>query len=116
MAEKLRYTLMLRVYGEEKVFGPGIAELLERFEQTHSLRKATQDMGMAYSKAWRIVKTAENALGFPLLDSTVGGKGGGSAHLTERGRRFLTAYRRFESVVHAYADEIFEDMFGEDSE
>ena len=28
MAEKLRYTLMLRVYGEEKIFGPGIAELL----------------------------------------------------------------------------------------
>ena len=29
MAGKLRYTLMLRVYGEEKIFGPGIAELLE---------------------------------------------------------------------------------------
>ena len=94
MAAKLRYTLMLRVYGEEKIFGPGIAELLERVEETHSLRKATMDMGMAYSKAWRIVKTAENALGFPLLDSAVGGKGGGGA----------------------YADEIFEEMFGEDSE
>ena len=116
MAKKLRYTLMLRVYGEEKIFGPGIAELLERVEQTHSLRKATADMGMAYSKAWRIVKTAENALGFALLDSSVGGKGGGSAVLTERGRTFLTAYRKFESVVHAYADEIFEDLFGEDSE
>ena len=116
MATKLRYTLMLRVYGEEKIFGPGIAELLERVEQTHSLRKATLEMGMAYSKAWRIVKTAENALGFPLLDSTIGGKGGGSATLTARGKRFLVAYRRFESVVHAYADEIFEEMFGEDSE
>ena len=63
MTNQLRYTLMLRVYGEEKIFGPGIAELLERVEQTHSMRKATQDMGMAYSKAWRIVKTAENALG-----------------------------------------------------
>ena len=115
MANKLRYTLMLRVYGEEKIFGPGIAELLERVEQTHSLRKATMDMGMAYSKAWRIIKTSENALGFPLLDSVVGGKGGGSANLTERGKRFLTAYRTFESVVHAYADEIFEDMFGEDA-
>ena len=40
----------------------------------------------------------------------------GKAVLTDRGRRFLTAYRRFESVVHAYADEIFEDMFGEDPE
>ena len=114
MDGKLRYTLMLRVYGEEKIFGPGIAELLERVEELHSLRKATQSMGMAYSKAWNIVKNAENALGFPLLESTVGGKGGGSAKLTERGKRFLTAYRRFESVVHAYADEIFEDMFGED--
>ena len=116
MATKLRYTLMLRVYGEEKIFGPGIAELLERVDETHSLRKATLDMGMAYSKAWRIVKTAENALGFPLLESTIGGRGGGSAKLTERGKRFLVAYRRFESVVHAYADEIFEEMFGEDSE
>ena len=114
MSAKLRYTLMLRVYGEEKIFGPGIAELLERVETTHSLRKATLDMGMAYSKAWRIIKTAENALGFPLLDSTTGGKGGGGAVLTDRGRKFLAAYRRFESVVHAYADEIFEEMFGED--
>ncbi|MBR0508306.1 MAG: LysR family transcriptional regulator [Clostridia bacterium] len=116
MADKLRYTLMLRVYGEEKIFGPGIAELMERVDRTHSLRKATIEMGMAYSKAWRIVKTAENALGFPLLESSVGGKGGGKAVLTERGRRFLDAYRRFESVVHAYADEIFEELFGEDSE
>lgn len=116
MANKLRYTLSLRVYGEEKIFGPGIAELLERVDGTHSLRKAAMGMGMAYSKAWRIVKTAENALGFPLLASTVGGKGGGSAHLTERGRRFLLAYRKFESTVHAYADEIFEDLFGADPE
>ena len=115
MDGKLRYTLVLRVYGEEKIFGPGIAELLERVDELHSLRKATAAMGMAYSKAWSIVKNAENALGFPLLVSTVGGKGGGSAALTDRGRKFLAAYRRFESVVHNYADEIFEDLFGEDA-
>ena len=115
MDAKLRYTLVLRVYGEEKIFGPGIAELLEHVDELHSLRKATAAMGMAYSKAWSIVKNAENALGFPLLVSTVGGRGGGRAELTDRGRRFLLAYRRFESVVHSYADEIFEDLFGEDA-
>ena len=114
MAGKLRYTLALRVYGEEKIFGPGIAERLEQVDVLHSLRKATLKMGMAYSKAWSIIKTAEHALGFPLLESTTGGKGGGGAVLTEKGRRFLEAYRRFESIVHEYADEIFEDMFGED--
>ncbi len=116
MDTNLRYTLVLRVYGDEKIFGPGIAELLEHVEELHSLRKATAAMGMAYSKAWSIVKNAERALGFPLLVSTVGGKGGGSATLTERGKRFLSAYRRFESIVHGYADEIFEELFGEDAE
>ena len=115
MDGRLRYTLVLRVYGEEKIFGPGIAELLKRVDEVHSLRKATMTMGMAYSKAWSIVKNAENALGFPLLQTVVGGRGGGSAALTDRGRQFLNAYRRFESVVHSYADEIFEDLFGTDA-
>ena len=113
MAGKLRYTLMLRVYGEEQIFGPGLAELLEHVDELHSRREATDAGGLAASKAWTIVKNAENALGFPLLETKVGGRGGGYAALTDRGRRFLDAYRRFESVVHAYADEIFEDLFGE---
>lgn len=115
MEDKLRYTLVLRVYGKDKAFGPGIAELLERVEEKQSLRQATLDMNMAYSKAWSIIKSSEQTLGFPLLQSTTGGRGGGGAKLTEQGRRFLQAYREFESIVHAYADEIFEDMFGEDA-
>ena len=113
--DQLRYTLILRVYGEEKVFGPGIAELLERVDALHSLRKATIAMGMAYSKAWSIIKTAEKGLGFPLLETATGGRGGGGAELTERARRFLAAYRRFEQVVHEYADESFLELFGEES-
>ncbi len=113
MDQRLRYTLVLKVYGEEKVFGPGIAELLEKIDTVKSIRKATMDMGMAYSKAWSIIKTAENSLGFSLLKSTAGGAGGGGAVLTEKGREFLLTYRKFESIVHDYADEIFMEMFGE---
>lgn len=112
MAGKLRYTLALRVYGEEKIFGPGIAELLEQVDVLHSLRKATLKMGMAYSKAWSIIKTAEHALGFPLLESTTGGKGGGGAALTDEARRFLAAFRRFEDAVCGYADEAFVEIMG----
>ncbi|MBR0425992.1 MAG: LysR family transcriptional regulator [Clostridia bacterium] len=114
--DKLRYSITLRLYGEEKIFGPGIAELLERVDQLHSLRKATMSMGMAYSKAWSIIKTAEQSLSFPLLISTTGGRGGGGAELSEQGRRFLNAYRAFERTVHDYADEIFEEMFGQESD
>ena len=116
MADKLRYSITLRLYGEKKMFGPAIAELLERVDELHSLRKATMAMGMAYSKAWSIVKAAEKSLSFPLLISSTGGRGGGGAELSEQGRRFLTAYRAFERTVHEYADEIFEEMFGQESD
>ena len=80
MPEKqLRCSVIVRIYGEDKCFGPGIADLLERVDQFRSLRKATIDMGMAYSKAWKILKIAEENLGFPLLKSVTGGKGGGGA-------------------------------------
>ena len=36
---------------------------------------------MSYNKAWRIIHAAEQRLGFPLLDRSVGGSlGGGSQH------------------------------------
>ena len=110
--KQLRYSLTLRIYGEEKCFGPGIAELLERVDEVRSLRKATISMEMAYSKAWRIIKTAEESLGFPLLRSTTGGRGGGGAELTPEAQDFLQRFRRFEEAVRGYADEAFLEMIG----
>ncbi len=110
--KELRCQTSVRIYGEEKCFGPGVAELLERVDQLRSLRKATIEMDMAYSKAWRIVKTAETNLGFPLLKSVTGGKGGGGAELTEDAKKFLTAYRRLERSVRQFADEAFIEIMG----
>lgn len=45
-------------------FGRGVADLLHGIEKYHSLNQAAKEMGMAYSKAWRIVGEAEQALGF----------------------------------------------------
>ena len=102
--KELRCQTSVRIYGEEKCFGPGVAELLER--------KATIEMDMAYSKAWRIVKTAETNLGFELLKSVTGGKGGGGAERTEDAKKFLAAYRRLELSVRQFADEAFVEIMG----
>jgi molybdate transport system regulatory protein len=110
--KQLRCQISVRIFGEEKCFGPGVADLLERVDRLRSLRKATIEMDMAYSKAWKIVKIAEENIGFPLLRSVTGGKGGGGAELTEEGRRFLAAYRRFEVSVRDYADEAFVEIMG----
>ena len=110
--KQLRCQVSVRIFGEEKCFGPGVADLLERVERLHSLRKATIEMDMAYSKAWKIVKTAEENLGFSLLVSVTGGKGGGGADLTPDAKNFLAAYRRFEQAVRDYADEEFVEILG----
>lgn len=110
--KELRCLTTVRIFGEDKCFGPGVADLLERVDRLHSLRKATMEMNMAYSKAWRIVKVAEQNLGFPLLKSVTGGKGGGGAELTPEAKRFLLSYRRFEEAVRQYADEAFIEIIG----
>lgn len=108
----LTCSVTVRIMGPDKCFGPGVAELLELVEETSSLRQATMRMGMAYSKAWRILKVAEENLGFPLLDTVTGGKGGGGAALTEQGQRFLRSYRALERAVRDYADEAFLEYIG----
>ena len=110
--KQLRCQVSVRIFGEEKCFGPGVADLLERVDRLKSLRKATIEMDMAYSKAWKIVKVAEANLGFELLKSVTGGQGGGGAELTEDAKKFLAAYRRFEESVRSYADEAFVEMLG----
>lgn len=91
-----------------RVFGPGPVDLLERVGELGSLRAAAIEMGMAYTKATRIVRDAERAFGFPLTERTVGGSGGGGSSLTPAARDLIVRYRAFErsseqALVSAYA-------------
>ena len=79
----------------EKFFGEGPARLLRGVERTGSLRAASNEMNMAYTKALKLVKNAEAALGFPLISSTTGGKSGGGSCLTKEGKEFLERYENY---------------------
>lgn len=107
----MTYNLSCRLFTDAKCFGPGVAQLLHAVQQLHSLRAAALSMDMAYSKAWTIIKNSEKALGFSLLDSTTGGKGGGGAALTPEGAWLLRAYDTFCSRLHDAADELFQEEF-----
>ena len=111
MEQKYRPVVSLRIFGEEKCFGPGVAQLLRRVEEKHSLRAAALSMGMAYSKAWTIVKTAEKELGFELLVSTTGGKNGGGATLSQRALSLLAVYEEYCADLRAYAQKEFQTRF-----
>ena len=114
MDNELHLKLTVRLYSEDdqRCFGPGIATLLERVREHKSLRAAAASMEMAYSKAWRIIRTAEGVFGCKMLSSTIGGQHGGGAVLTPQAEQLLAAYRAYESDVKAYAQGKFEESFG----
>lgn len=110
----LRLAVTLRLLDGEgqRRFGPGVAALLEEVREHRSLRAAAASMGMAYSKAWRIVRSAEDAFGCKLLDSTIGGRNGGGAVLTAQAEALLDAYQALRAEVDAYARQRFRERFG----
>lgn len=109
--KEMNYNLSVRFFTDDKAFGPGIAQLLHRVEELHSLRSAAASMEMAYSKAWTIIKNSENALGYPLLTSVIGGKNGGGAELTPEGAELLRKYDTFCEELRQYGDTLFSKMF-----
>ena len=105
MEQNLHPVLSVRLFTDEKCFGPGVAALLTLVK--------TMEMGMAYSKAWTILKNAEEQLGFKLLLSTTGGKHGGGAQLTEQGEALLAAYARYCQTLRDFAQRQFAADFAD---
>lgn len=110
----MRLQVRLRIYKDDLLFGSGIAELMERVEQTGSMSAACREMGMAYSKGWKIVRRAESQLGYPLMDGKRGGSGGGQMVLTDEGRKLLSLYRKMEEEIDQLANDVFTRYFSDE--
>lgn len=110
MGKQVRVSASLRIVRDGKLFGPGVAQLLEGVAQFGSLRRSAARMEMSYNKAWSVLHDCEEQLGFALLERRIGGAGGGAA-LTEKGKELLTRYRVFEREAHELLDRLAEQHF-----
>jgi molybdate transport system regulatory protein len=100
---------------EEKVFGEGPCDLLEKVAARGSLKKAAEDMGMSYSKAWGLVRRAEKHLGFPLLIRKTGGNEGGGSALTAGAENLIRRYREFCREAAVLLNDLYRKYFNEQS-
>ena len=82
----------------ERFFGDGPCRLLTLVEQTGSLRAAAMQMGMAYTKAMKLLRHAEETVGEPLTVRCTGGKAGGGSRLTKRGKELVEQYERYKEL------------------
>ncbi len=108
---QLKYKLWLDYRG--RAFGDGPARLLAGVEEHGSLRKAAQELGMSYNKAWRIIHAAEQRLDFPLLDRSVGGTTGGGSNITPEARDLMKRYQAVAAEADQALREVFERHFAD---
>lgn len=101
MSAKIRVTLMKK--GTEKFYGPGVQDLLSGIRVHGSVKDACEAMGMSYSKGRRILKHAETALGYKLVERQQGGIHGGRAFLTPEAEDFMQRYEALADSISAYA-------------
>lgn len=94
-----------------KAFGDGPYTLLRRVEKMGSLHQAAKQMGMSYSKAWRLIRTLEERLGFTLLERKVGGLSGGGSRVTPQGKDLMNHYERFRRNVEKGLEKIYHKYF-----
>ena len=107
---KLAYKIWLDEKG--KAFGEGPYQLLKKVERTGSLHQASADMGMSYSKAWRLMRNIEKKLNLPLLERHAGGVSGGGSLITPQARELLDRYEKLRKDADRALEKIYKKHFG----
>lgn len=70
-------------------------------------------MNMAYSKAWRLVRDAEEHLGFEILSRRAGGVAGGGSVLTDDGEELVRRFGALQADVRGELQRLFVKHFGD---
>ena len=95
------------------VFGDAEMRLLDAIAHEGTLTDGAAALGLSYRAAWGKLRAMEANLGARLLETTVGGSGGGSSRLTRTAQRIVAQYNAFRDAVGTFAIVEFEKHFGE---
>jgi molybdate transport system regulatory protein len=92
--------VLLRLYlTPDRPLGPGKIQILESIRRTGSISEAARGMKMSYRSAWLLVDSMNALFRKPVVNTTLGGRGGGSATLTELGAEVVLHYRAMERAT-----------------
>ena len=80
----------------EVVLGGGKAALLLAVDRFGSIQRPADEFGMSYRHAWGAIQKIEKRAGFKIVDTKLGGKTGGGARLTPKGKAFV---KRVDSLL-----------------
>jgi molybdate transport system regulatory protein len=79
--------------------------LLEALGNVGSISRAARTAGYSYRGAWLVLETAANLASTPLVESAVGGAGGGGTRLTPAALALLQAWHELQSRHRSFLRE-----------
>jgi len=91
----MEYKIKSRIWIEADdnvLLGEGRVHLLKAIEKTGSLSKAAKSINLSYKKAWTMIDCVNKSAKKPVTESSIGGKGGGGAILTDYGKNLIKAF------------------------
>jgi molybdate transport system regulatory protein len=92
--------VLLRLYLKPDCpLGPGKIGILESIRDGGSISEAARGMKMSYRSAWLLVDSMNAVFRRPVVSTTLGGRGGGSATLTAFGADVVRRYRTMERAT-----------------
>ena len=92
--------------GDEFCLGPGIVRLLKEIGRTGQVSVASRNLGISYSKAWKMIRSAESGFGEKMVVRSSGGSSGGSASLSDRCLEYIAAYDAAAGEIEEHASAI----------
>ena len=104
MPRKKEFAILSRIRvlcGDDVLLGPGKVDLLEAIARTGSLKQASLELGMSYTRAWSLVGTMNRGFRKPLVALDRGGSRRGGASLTREGADIVAIYRALEASSRA---------------
>jgi molybdate transport system regulatory protein len=97
-----RTRLTIRIdFDEGRRIGQGKVRLLELIEEHGSISSAARAMKMSYRRAWLLADELNRMFAEPVVETQMGGRGGGAAKLSPLGRRLVDLYRGIETQSRA---------------
>lgn len=101
------YKIKSRIWIESEdnvLLGEGRVQLLKAIEKTGSLSKAAKNLNISYKKAWQLLDSVNKSAERPVTITSIGGKGGGGAELTEYGKSLVNAFDEINKNCWAFLD------------
>jgi len=86
-------------------------KLLETIATTGSISAAAEALDVPYRRAWEKLQEIEKGLGFKVVETAIGGVGGGGARLTPAGEKAIVQFKQFAEGFEEDVAKRYEAVF-----